>query len=505
VEETIDFRFIKANGKKVVIAVVGDKKVGALRLKPFKDSYQVDSVTVSKDYRGVGIGKELYRAANDKLTKGLYSDQAMTKDAERVWNSFISNGEAEKTEDNRYIMIKESKMKKYSDIKALLEKSTIKEGEKTAFINGQPAEYTDKKELDKLKDNSDVESIKTADGEEIKEERGIEFNVEETQAIAREVGKALATALREVGEEIDSAKIHHVEPNSFEIFIKYKNNFEDDFAFHIDQDTLHLADFSFDKEIGEVGVKPSGEAIVHRDVIKNNMVKHFQALNETEDVSEGRGDGDDIVNIIKSRASEDGVSESDAAEEIIEYLKDHYRSSHIKKSIKEFGPMQGSGNTDRVVNPYVEQIGKLEGKIWDIGGEIENEWEKVSGQYLDGDDRQYWSELDDTELENAIDDAKRILTSYVREAKANKTDKDAPKDDSKDTFEPWEDLERADREVEYGKDMYENEDEETPRQKYIRMLEIYKNGSKEKRKQMKPILVKAAKAIGISLDLSGLI
>lgn len=115
-----------------------------------------------------------------------------------------------------------------------------------------------------------------------KEQEGIEFSVQETRVIAKEAGKALIAALREVGDEIDAVKGRNIEPNSFEIYVKYKNDFEDEFSFYISDDTLHLVDFSFDKEIGEVGVKPSGEAIVHVDVIKNNLVKHFKSLNEQE-------------------------------------------------------------------------------------------------------------------------------------------------------------------------------------------------------------------------------
>ena len=41
-------------------------------------------------------------------------------------------------------------------------------------------------------------------------------------------------------------------------------------------------------------------------------------------VSEGRGDLETIIGIIKDRASDSGFSEADEAEEIIDALKDHY-------------------------------------------------------------------------------------------------------------------------------------------------------------------------------------
>jgi len=53
----------------------------------------------------------------------------------------------------------------------------LSEAEKTAFVNGQPTEYTDEKELQKFKDNQDVKSIKTAAGKKIKEQQGPQFSL----------------------------------------------------------------------------------------------------------------------------------------------------------------------------------------------------------------------------------------------------------------------------------------------------------------------------------------
>ena len=118
------------------------------------------------------------------------------------------------------------------------------------------------------------------------EQEGIEFSAQETRIIATEVGKGLIAALREVGDEIESVKGRNIEPNSFEIFVKYKDGFEDEFSFFITDNELHLTDFTVDKVVGEIGVKPSGEPIVHKDVIQNNLVKHFQSLNEMIDYDE---------------------------------------------------------------------------------------------------------------------------------------------------------------------------------------------------------------------------
>ena len=113
-----------------------------------------------------------------------------------------------------------------------------------------------------------------------KEQEGINFSVQETKSIAKEVGKALIEALRDAGDEIETIKAHRIQENTFDIYVRYKNDFEDEFTFDIRNDKLHLVDFSFDKELVDVGVKPSGEPIVNVDVLKNELLKHFKSINE---------------------------------------------------------------------------------------------------------------------------------------------------------------------------------------------------------------------------------
>ncbi len=71
-------------------------------------------------------------------------------------------------------------------------------------------------------------------------------------------------------------KAHRIDTYSFHIQVVYKGEGgEDEFSFYISDDSLHLVDFSFDKELVSVGVKPSGEAIVNVDVLANELLKHF--------------------------------------------------------------------------------------------------------------------------------------------------------------------------------------------------------------------------------------
>jgi len=121
------------------------------------------------------------------------------------------------------------------------------------------------------------------DGVKVKltsEQEGIEFSAKEMRPIAKKVGEALIKALRDVGDEIETIKAHDIDVNTFDIYVKYKNDFEDEFTFDVRDDRLHLVDFSFDKDLVDVGVKPSGEAIVNVDVLANELTKHFKSLNE---------------------------------------------------------------------------------------------------------------------------------------------------------------------------------------------------------------------------------
>ena len=150
--------------------------------------------------------------------------------------------------------------------------------------------YTDDEK--KAKDLADDgANVKLTIKERLKEQEGVKFSIEETKAIAKKIGQAVAKAINTVGDEIGHMKAKNIEENSFEIYVEYKNDAEDQFSFYIVDDTLHLVDFSFDKEISDVGVKPSGEALVNVDVVANELVKHFKSMNEDEE-EDAKNDAD---------------------------------------------------------------------------------------------------------------------------------------------------------------------------------------------------------------------
>ena len=123
--------------------------------------------------------------------------------------------------------------------------------------------------------------VKLAD-DDMNEQDNIEYSQIEIKHIAAEVGKALNSALEQLGEAVVAMKVKGIEGSpkggSFELTVDYEGDGGDDeFSFYVSGKELHLTDFTFDKVVGEVGVLPSGKPVLNRDVIKNNLVKHFRS------------------------------------------------------------------------------------------------------------------------------------------------------------------------------------------------------------------------------------
>ena len=85
----------------------------------------------------------------------------------------------------------------------------------------------------------------------------------------------------------------------------------------------------------------------------------------------------------------------------------------LKESVvTEFGPMAGSGNRDYSTSELVDRIGELDDILMN-NRKSEREWEEASQQYLDGESgSEYWADLDDQEVQDAIGDAESIMKKY---------------------------------------------------------------------------------------------
>ena len=191
----------------------------------------------------------------------------------------------------------------------------LAEKEETMFISTKggdtKAVQMDRKTAMDLKKDPNITGIDSAKGQKLKEvdrldkNSGVEFDNNETKAIAKQVGKALAISLKKAGDELARMKAHRIEPNSFDIQVDYKGeNGMDEFSFYISDDSLHIVDFSFDKELVNIGVKPSGEAIVNVDVLANELLKHFKSLNEEMAVFSSEEEEDKYIEKMVKRGLE---------------------------------------------------------------------------------------------------------------------------------------------------------------------------------------------------------
>ena len=80
--------------------------------------------------------------------------------------------------------------------------------------------------------------------------------------------------------------------------------------------------------------------------------------------------------------------------------------------VNEFGPMRGSGNRDYSTSDLADRIGELD-DILMSDRKAEREWEEMSQNYLDGEKgSEYWADLGDQELQDAIDDAESLMKKY---------------------------------------------------------------------------------------------
>ena len=211
------------------------------------------------------------------------------KKCETILTSIKNGTYKELKERDPQEVVKQVNVLKESLTKRLLEmdKGTISTGDK-------------KTAKDLADDGHNVELIKT--------ENSTPFSEEETKAIAIDTGKALAKALKEAGDELSHMKAKKIEPNSFEIYVQYKNGTDDQFSFYITDDTLHLVDFSFDKELVDVGVKPSGEAVVNVDVLAQKFVEHFKSLSEEVNEPPVVSIADKIRAITAARQKSEGLA-----------------------------------------------------------------------------------------------------------------------------------------------------------------------------------------------------
>ena len=261
----------------------------------------------------------------------------------------------------------------------------IEEGDETMFVSTKggdtKAVKMDRKTAMDLKKDPAITGIDTAKGAKIKEvnllgkNKGVEFDKKESGLIAKEVGRALIKSLKQSGDEVARMKAHRIDINSFDIEVIYKGEAgQDEFSFYIINDELHIVDFSFDKTLVDVGVKPSGDPIINVDVLTNELLKHFRSLNEGYEDTKGKAlypvlkaganaTGDEVEMYVKSLAKD---IELNGKEQYKEFTSDDYVED-FKNYIADKSLNEGEGDDHHYIkvksNDYKKAMAILDQNV----------------------------------------------------------------------------------------------------------------------------------------------
>lgn len=155
------------------------------------------------------------------------------------------------------------------------------------------------------------------------EESQQERTVEETKKVGKEVGKLLMKALREIGEEISAARIVDVtEPEKFEVYIRYVNDFEDLFEFKIVGNVVFLERGESSENIGDIEITPSGEININKEVVKSKLKETLPQLQENTIKENINPELTKYVNnFIKGLAKKYGYDKQSAVNAIMQVLR----------------------------------------------------------------------------------------------------------------------------------------------------------------------------------------
>ena len=216
---------------------------------------------------------------------------------------------------------KEEALEKFNTIKESLEKklNLLKE-EETMFVSTKggdtKAVSMDTKAAMDLKKDPNITGITTAKGKDLKEDDLSDEEQEEittetshTEVVAKEVHKAFIDALQETGHEVSEHSISSLNPETFTLTVKFKNNTQSDYSFEFEGNEVKL-DGNILVTTNKKGVTP----VLNKTIAKDNSVKYLQNLSEKKG-KDHDGDGDidsDDYMIAKDKAIKANMKEEES-------------------------------------------------------------------------------------------------------------------------------------------------------------------------------------------------
>lgn len=258
----------------------------------------------------------------------------------------------------------------------------------------------DSGEAEKLADKGvNVDLVEPKDLE-TNEQEGSSFDQNETAKIAASVGKATVLALQGEGENISSARVKRIKPNTFDVHVGFKNDNENVYAFYIVGDTLYLKDSSYDREISDVGVQQSGEAIINVDVVKDQLQKYFKTVNTA------LGEAERVKKVGEMTDQEF----RDAEEK--DRLDNHPEKEMIKKIQYLIAKEKANKKNEAFPYPPKQKPGKgIEGD-WDYGGEDSSQGAGTMEENSEQDNAVMELRNIVDELEQKAEEARELVRQY---------------------------------------------------------------------------------------------
>jgi hypothetical protein len=196
----------------------------------------------------------------------------------------------------------------------------------------------DPKDMSAIKQAQKVAAATDSDIELKKEQNGVgSVNL---STVAKELRGLMEEALRQSGMEVSVSGIEDVTKDSFNITIEHPNENVETYRFTVD--SINMLSISSEDylggevvELGEVGVKASGEPIVNREIIKSELVNYFSAtplstdpdaetdlaaLKNYDDVEAGITEDDYTTGVVSiGHVDDEAGMMKQAAAEIVQY------------------------------------------------------------------------------------------------------------------------------------------------------------------------------------------
>ena len=238
-------------------------------------------------------------------------------------------------------------LEKFNLIKESLEKKlNLLNEEETMFVSTKGGETKavsmDRKAAMDLKKDPNITGIDTAKGQKLKED---EYDAEEDTIstshitlVAKEVHKALIDALQETGHEVSEDKISSINPQTFTVSVRFKDNTQSDYSFEVSNLEVKL-DGNIIVATNKKGVSP----VLNKAIAKDNLVKYLKTLTEDTEF-EVDAKGKITGNLIQKLSDKD----KETLKKIEDMLAKEKKKAKIKNEAQAMGFGTGQGRSKTI-------------------------------------------------------------------------------------------------------------------------------------------------------------